>query len=90
MVVHAFSPSPWEADAGESQLVLGLHSELQERQSYREKPGHTKMPSHVHQGKGACLTQANQVSLSHTSRGSHVAALREGLVREEDRLRASW
>jgi hypothetical protein len=40
VVVHAFNPSTWEAEAGEflSRGQPGLHSEFQDSQGYAEKP----------------------------------------------------
>jgi hypothetical protein len=37
MVAHAFNPSTWEAETG-GFLSSGLQSELQDSQSYTEKP----------------------------------------------------
>jgi hypothetical protein len=44
MVVHAFNPSTWEAEAGGflSLRLPGLQSELQESQGYTEKPSQKK------------------------------------------------
>jgi hypothetical protein len=36
VVVHAFNPSTWEAEAGGS-LSLGLQSEFQDSEGYTEK-----------------------------------------------------
>ena len=38
MVVHAFSPSTWEAEAGRVRGQPGLQSEFQDSQGYTEKP----------------------------------------------------
>ena len=78
MVVHAFNPSTWEAEAGGflSLRLPGLQSELQESQGYTEKPSQKKKKKN--NKKTADLDLINSChSLSQAYSNPHILTIQE-------------